>query len=160
MTKTSIKDYRKHFFDLMEYPDNPYHPLVWINGNPKIGTSTYIGGFADINSNGASLTIGANCDISSFTAINVASSHRLAIGLDEEPSFKDIVIGDYVFVGSHTIIMGGTSIGSRSVVAAGTVLRGEVVPPCSLAIGNPCVIKESYYRAELEAKGILDADLL
>ena len=149
-------DFRKQFFELMEYTENPYHPLVWINGDAEIGKGTYIGGFSDINGNGASLVIGAHCDISSFTAINVATSHRSAIGLKDEERFQDIKIGNYVYIGSHSVIMGGTTIGDRSVIGAGTVLRGDKVPPYSLAIGNPSVIKPDHYRAELEAAGLLD----
>lgn len=150
-------DFRAKFFALMEYPDNPYHPLVWINGEAKIGEGTYIGGFTDINGKGARLVIGAHCDIASFTAINVATSHRSAIGLEDEQRYRNIIIGDYVYIGSHTVIMGGTKVGSRSVIGAGTVLRGEAVPPYSLAIGNPPVIKPGHYKAELAARGLLDA---
>ena len=38
--------------------------------------------------------------------------------------------------------MGGTEIGNNSVIAAGTVLRGEKIPSYSLAIGNPAKIKK------------------
>ena len=150
-------DFRAHFFELMEYPDNPYHPLVWINGEVEIGEGTYIGGFAVINGKGARLAIGAHCDIASFTAINVATSHRSAIGLKDEERYRDITIEHHVYIGSHSVILGGTKIGSRSVIGAGTVLRGETVPPYSLAIGNPAVIKAGHYKAELEARGLLDA---
>lgn len=151
-------DFRNRFFELMEYPDNPYHPLVWINGGAEIGEGTYIGGFTDINGKGAKLVIGAHCDIASFTAVNVATSHRAAIGLDDEERFRDISIGHHVFIGSHSVIMGGTRIGARSVIGAGTILRGEDVPPYSLVVGNPAIIKPEHYKDELEARGLLDAD--
>jgi acetyltransferase-like isoleucine patch superfamily enzyme len=150
-------EFRKRFFDLMEYSDNPYHPLVWINGRPEIGEGTYIGGFTDINAKGARLVIGAHCDIASFTAINVADTHLRAIGLDDPEPCRDIIIGDYVYIGSHSVIMGGTRVGQRSVIGAGTILRGEEVPPYSLAIGNPVVIKKDYFKEELAAKGLLAA---
>lgn len=151
-------DFRRRFFELMEYPDNPYHPLVWINGRAEIGEGTYIGGFTDINAKGARVVIGAHCDIASFTAINVADTHRRAIGLDDPEPCRDIIIGDYVYIGSHSVIMGGTRVGRRSVIGAGTILRGEEVPPYSLAIGNPAVIKQDYFREELAAKGLLKDD--
>jgi acetyltransferase-like isoleucine patch superfamily enzyme len=149
-------NFRNRFFKLMEYPDNPYHPLVWINGEAEIGEGTYIGGFADINAKGAKLEIGAHCDIASFTAINVATSHLSAIGLEETDRCQDIFIGHHVYIGSHSVITGGTRIGSRTVIGAGTILRGEDVPPYSLVVGNPAIIKPGHYKAELEAKGLLD----
>ena len=151
-------DFRNRFFELMEYSDNPYHPLVWINGEAEIGEGTYIGGFTDINGKGARLVIGAHCDISSFTSINVATSHRSAIGLEDDDRYRDITIEHHVYIGSHSVITGGAHIGCRSVIGAGTILRGEDVPPYSLVIGNPAVIKAGHYKAELEACGVFAAD--
>ena len=151
-------DFRTRFFELMTFPDNPYHPLVWINGNPEIGEGVYIGGFSDINAKGARLVIGARCDIASFVAINVADTHRQAIGLLDTPECHDIVIGDHVFIGSHSIIMGGTRIGARSVIGAGSVINGLDIPPFSLAVGNPVRVKAGYYRDALVAKGVIESE--
>ena len=130
--------------------DNPYHPLVWINGEPKIGLGTYIGGFSELNAKGASLTIGRNCDIASFVSINVADSHRRCIGLDDSNDCRNIQIDDCVFIGSHCVILGGAMVGHHSVVAAGTVVRSGEIPPFSLVISGE--VKPGYYRAEYEKK--------
>ena len=53
---------------------------------------------------------------------------------------RDIVIGDDVFIGTNAIILKGTKIGNRSVVAAGSVVFGLDIPPDSLVRGNPAVI--------------------
>jgi acetyltransferase-like isoleucine patch superfamily enzyme len=143
-------DFKRHFLAMMQNRDNRFHPLVWINGDPEIGEGTYIGGLSEINAKGARVTIGRNCDIASFVAINVADSHRRTIGIAEQPDLRDIQIGDNVFVGSHSVILGGTTIGHNSVIGAGTVLRREAVPPYSLAIGNPVLVKAGYYRAACE----------
>ena len=139
---------------MMQNQDNPYHPLVWINGSPEIGDGTYIGGFSEINAKGACVRIGRQCDIASFVAINCADSHLKTIGLEEAAVHQDIVIGDSVFIGSHSVILGGVEIGNRCVVAAGTVLRACKVPPMSLVVGNPPIVKEGYYREHLSLKGI------
>lgn len=151
-------EFRNSFFELMEFPDNPYHALVWINGNPNIGKDTYIGGFTDINAKGANLSIGDNCDIASFVAINVADTHRQAIGLAEVPTCRDITIGNHVFIGSHCVVMGGTTIGSRSVIGAGSVVKNVNIPSFSLVVGNPAVVKPGYYKAEFEERGLLNSD--
>lgn len=55
---------------------------------------------------------------------------------------KDIVIGDNVWVGARTILLGGARIGDNCVIAAGSVISFEI-PPNSLAAGNPArVIKK------------------
>lgn len=51
-----------------------------------------------------------------------------------------IEIGDDVFVGTGTIILKGTKIGDRSVVAAGSVVFGLEVAADSLVKGNPATV--------------------
>lgn len=130
--------------------ENPYHPLVWINGTPVIGEGTYIGGFSEINAKGARVVIGRDCDFASFVAINVADSHRRCIGLSDSNDCRDILIGDCVFIGSHVCVFGGANIGHHSVIGAGSVVRAGSIPPFSLVIGTE--VKPEYYRAEFEAR--------
>lgn len=143
---------------MTNFSDNPFHPLLWINGEPEIGEGNHIGGLSGINASGAKVVIGDNCDIASFVDINVADSHRMSIGLSDAPDCKDIIIGNHVFIGSHSFIMGGTRIGDRSVIGAGTILHGEDIPPYSLAVGNPVVIKPGYYKEDLLARGVITED--
>ena len=70
----------------------------------------------------------------------------------DEAELKDIEIGDHVFVGSRSIILGGARIGHHSVVGAHAVVRDCEVPPFSLVVGTPAVIKPGYYRDAFEAK--------
>jgi acetyltransferase-like isoleucine patch superfamily enzyme len=140
------KRFENLFLKLINNKKNRYHPLVWINGNPIIGKNTYIGGFSEINAKGSKVKIGANCDIASFVSINVADSHKKTIKRSNKISLNEIKIGKNVFVGSHSVILGGSVIGDFSVIAAGSVVRGEKIPKYSLAIGNPIKIKESYYK--------------
>lgn len=143
------KDYSKFkdfFLKFVENKKNRFHPLVWINGSPKIGKNVYIGGFSEVNAKGAKIEIGNNCDIASFVSINVADSHLKTIKNKKKISKKKIIIGNNVFIGSHSVILGGTIINKKSVIAAGTVLRGEVIPEFSLAIGNPAKILKGYYK--------------
>ena len=130
------KEFKRLFLETIDNRDNSFHPLVWINGDPVIGDGTYIGGFSEINAKSAKVIIGRDCDIASFVAINVADSHRRCIGLDRESNNKDITIGNNVFIGSHCVVLGGASIGSNSVVAAGTIVRHINIPPFSLVIGD------------------------
>lgn len=53
-----------------------------------------------------------------------------------------ITIDDHVFVGARSIICKGVRIGEHTVIAAGSVVVGDIPANC-LAGGNPCkVIKE------------------
>jgi len=143
-------DFKALLLETIGNQDNPYHPFVWINGEPKIGPGTYIGGFSEVNAKGAQVKIGKNCDIASFVSINVADSHRRCIGLEENVNVRDIVIGESVFIGSHCVILGGSIIGHHTVIAAGTIVRPGTIPPFSLVL--PGQIKQWYYKSEYELR--------
>lgn len=128
------------------FKKNPYHPLVWIVGNPKLGKNVYVGGMSEIQANGAEVIIGDNCDIASFVSINCADSHKKTIEISDEVERKNIVLEENVFVGSHCVIKGGAHIGHHSVIAAGTIVDGKTIPPYSLVTGNPMIIREGYYK--------------
>ncbi len=140
------QEFLKLLSDSINFRENRFHPLVWINGNPEIGENVYIGGMSEVNANGASVKIGDNCDIASFVSINCADSHKVCLGIEGKITRKDIVLENNVFVGSHCVIKGGAVIGHHSVIAAGTIVDGKNIPPYSLVIGNPMIIKEGYYK--------------
>ena len=52
---------------------------------------------------------------------------------------KPITIGDNVWIGANTAILGGVCIGSGSVIGAGSVVKNDI-PPNVLAFGNPCKV--------------------
>jgi acetyltransferase-like isoleucine patch superfamily enzyme len=139
---------QKIFTNLTTFKANPYHPLVWINGNPKIGKNVVIAGFSEINAKHANVTIGDNCDIASFVAINAADSHKKLLGFIDEIERKDITIGNNVFIGSHCVVKGGANIGNYCVIGAGTIVDAVDIPDYSLVVGNPMIIKKGYYKSD------------
>lgn len=133
--------------ELIQIPKNRFHPLVYIGGKPKIGKDVYIGLFSEVNASKANVTIGDNCDIASFVSINVLDSHKKTLGLTKDIERKNIIIEDNVFIGSHCFIRGGVHIGHHSVVGAGTIITKPCkIPPYSLVVGNPPIIKKGYYK--------------
>lgn len=141
-----MEEFARLFREFTHFKDNPFHPLVWIVGEPEIGEGVYIGGFSEVNANGARVRIGAYCDIASFVSINCADSHLRCIGLAEQTDRADITIEDHVFIGSHSFIKGGAHIGHHTVVGAGTIVGALTIPPYSLVVGNPATVKAGYYK--------------
>lgn len=139
------EEFKKWFSEFTHFKENRFHPLVWINGEPIIEENVYVGGMSEINANGAKIYIGKNCDIASFVSINCADSHKKCIGLQEKVERKNIIIENNVFIGSHSVIKGGVYIGHHSVVAAGSIVGPQKIPPYSLVVGNPAVVKAGYY---------------
>ena len=123
-----------------------FHTLTIISGKPKIGRGTYIGAFSEVNSKNAKVEIGKNCDIASFVSINAADSHKRCIGKIKKIERKNIKIGDNVFIGSHSVVLGGANIGHNCVIAAGSVVRKCNAPSFSLIIGNPAKVKKRFYK--------------
>jgi acetyltransferase-like isoleucine patch superfamily enzyme len=143
-------EFKRRLSELTGMQENRFHPFVWIVGEPIIGEDVYIGGFSEVNARDARVVIGRGCDIASFVAINCADSHRRCIGLSDEVDRRDITIGDHVFIGSHSVIKGGANIGHHSVIAAGTIVGSGEIPPYSLVVGNPMVVKPGYYLNQIK----------
>src|SRR5580700_9757204 len=146
----TLQEFRNLLGQVTNMPDNPFHPFVWIVGEPEIGEGVYIGGFSEVNAQGARVLIGDHCDIASFVSINCTDSHKRCIGIAEDTERKDILIEDHVFIGSHSFIKGGTHIGHHSVIAAGTIVGAIEIAPYSLVVGNPAVVKTGYYLSRIE----------
>jgi acetyltransferase-like isoleucine patch superfamily enzyme len=143
MDKTKFKNL---FSNEIEFKQNPFHPLVWITGNPCFGKNVYVGAMSEINAKEVDVIIGDNCDIASFVSIHSSDSHKRCLGLSNKIDRKKIVLENNVFVGTHSIIKGGSYIGHHSVIAAGTIIGNVKIPPYSLVIGNPAQIKSGYYN--------------
>lgn len=150
-SEANRKELLNAFVKTLDLRCNRFHPLVFINGEPKIGNNTYIGFFSEVNARKGIVEIGNNCDIASFVSINVADSHKKVLGFSDDIERGEIILEDSVFVGSHSFIGGKTHIGYHSVVAAGTILvNSGKIPPYSLVVGNPAEIKPGYYREKVD----------
>lgn len=69
-------DFQSDVLSALQLPNNKFHPMVWINGDPEIADDVYIGGFSEVNAKGAKVVIEKGCDIASFVSINCADSHK------------------------------------------------------------------------------------
>lgn len=72
--------------------------------------------------------IGKNSLISKNTIIE---THSHGLDPHSEPVYKELVIGENVWIGMNSIILSDTGkIGSNSIVAAGSIVTKEVPPNC------------------------------
>ena len=88
------------------------------------------------------VTIGDYCQFGSGVQI-LTPLHPLNAQLRRKQEFgAPVAIGSDVWVGSGAIVLPGVTIGSRTVVGAGSVVSRSL-PDNVLAVGNPCrVVRE------------------
>ena len=97
------------------------------------------------------IEIGDDTLVGEFSAIYDSNHH----GLDPAHPARSapVVIGKNVWICRGAVVLPGSKIGDHTVVAANSVVRGEL-PPCVLAAGNPAQvvrkldIPEGYSRRE------------
>lgn len=95
------------------------------------------------------VVIGDNVKIGACVLITDTDAHPMDYmarrTTNEGTKSAPIVIEDDVWIGAHTIILKGVTIGARSVIGAGSVVTRSI-PADSVAAGNPCrVIKSSSF---------------
>ncbi len=83
------------------------------------------------------ITIGDYCQFGSGVQI-LTPLHPLDAALRREQEYgAPVAIGDDVWVGSGALILPGVTVGSRTVIGAGSVVTRSL-PAGVLAVGNPC----------------------
>jgi len=106
-----------------------------------IGSGTYLG---------RDLTIVCACEV--WIGDDVMGSDRLYIAdVEHEPAAhgrrlaapRPVRIEDGVFLGTGAMVLPGVTIGARSLVAAGAVVRTDV-PPNAVVAGNPARVVRHY----------------
>ena len=131
--------------------------------NIIIGKKTRISSFVKIKVTDGVLRIGENCTINSFCFIDagkggVEIGDNVLIGplvgihgsnynyenkekliINQDIMSKGIRIGDDVWIGSHSTILDGVTIGKGAVIGAGAVVNGDI-PPYSVAVGVPAKV--------------------
>lgn len=87
------------------------------------------------------LTIGNDVVISAYSVITTDSlDHRIKT-LPRPHISKPITIKDGAWVGSHTTILPGVTIGQNAIVAAGAVVHSDV-PDNAMVTGIPATVKK------------------
>ncbi len=117
-----------------------YQPVVFYGVEALvIGANTSVAPFVHIWCGGR-VVIGACCMIGSHVAISSLTHDYTHSKMSETVVAKAVCIDDDVWIGSHAVIMPGTTIGKGSVAGAGSVVTRDV-PPYAIVHGVPATIQ-------------------
>jgi maltose O-acetyltransferase len=110
----------------------------------ELGDGVQLNNNAFIKSEGAGIRIGAHGLLGSYVEIFDSDFHDLHPDRRRggTPRMAPVDLGENVFVGEHTIILKGVTIGADSVIGAGSVVTRSI-PAGVIAAGNPArVLRE------------------
>lgn len=97
-----------------------------ISAKTQIGEGLYLGHWGTIVVNPGA-KIGRNCNL----------AHGVTIGQTNRGDKKGVpTIGDNVWIGTNSVIVGGITIGNNVLIAPNTYVTGDV-PDNSIVVGNP-----------------------
>jgi len=108
-------------------------------GDVKVGKGTWIGPFTVLDGSGG-LTIGDHCSISAGAHLYTHDTVKRALsGGEHAIERKPTSVGSRCYIGPHTVVVMGVTIGNGSVVGANSLVLDDI-PPGSRAYGNPCKV--------------------
>ncbi|MDO3694791.1 sugar O-acetyltransferase [Fulvivirga maritima] len=84
----------------------------------------------------AEVKIGDNCLIAPNVGIYTAGHNISPVDRHKTGFAKPIIIGNNVWIGGHSVIIGGVEIGDNSIIASGSVVTKDV-PENTIFAGNP-----------------------
>ena len=101
-----------------------------VEGRLELGDRAVLSAGVNVRAAGGVIRIGVQSAVSQYCVI-VAANHLIIAGTPRLRSAWDesrcgVTIGDNVWVGAGCILLPGTIIGDNAVIAAGSVVRGEV----------------------------------
>jgi maltose O-acetyltransferase len=107
-----------------------------VEGTLEIGERTFINYGCSIGATHL-IRIGAGCSIGPHVMLMDNDFHRLEPERrDEHPESKPIILEENVWLGARVIVLKGVTIGTGSVIGAGSVVTRDV-PARSVAVGLP-----------------------
>jgi acetyltransferase-like isoleucine patch superfamily enzyme len=116
-----------------------------------MGNHSYIGCNAIIGAGGGGIQIGSDVLIGQGVSIH-SENHKFQQADElirlQGITYKGVVIGDDVWVGSKAVILDGVTIGSGVVIGAGAVVSRSI-PPYSVAVGVPARVTGTRARRPL-----------
>ncbi|MUM77533.1 acyltransferase [Pseudodesulfovibrio sp. F-1] len=106
-------------------------------GEISVGENVWIGPFTILDGTGGGLSIGPCCSISAGVHLYTHDSVAHALSGRKAPlHHAPVAIGRCTFIGPHSIVKAGVTIGDHCVVAAHSFVNRDI-PPRTIVAGTP-----------------------
>lgn len=120
-----------------------YGKNLRVNNKSAVTANTILK--SNVNFNGMTIRGGGKVVIGNYfhsgeDCLMITQNHNYdkgkAIPYDSTYIYKDIIIGDFVWIGSRVVILGGVKIGEGAIIQAGSVVTSDI-PAYAIAGGSP-----------------------
>lgn len=140
-----------------------YRGSVYVGGPTKLTRKTFLG--KNTSFNGLIVSGGGKVEIGDFfhsgpDCLFISQNHNFnngeSIPYDNTYIYKDITVGNNVWLGSRVIVLGGVTIGEGAIIQAGSCVVSDI-PACAIAGGHPAKVFsyrniEHYEKLKSEGK--------
>jgi carbonic anhydrase/acetyltransferase-like protein (isoleucine patch superfamily) len=129
------------------HPSAYVHPLAVLIGDVVLGPESSVWPHAVIRADDNRISIGARTSVQDNAVLHCTSHLPTIVGEDVTLGhlchLEGCTIEDRALVGVGAVILHEAVVGRGSIVGANAVVRnGQVVPPLSMALGVPAVVRE------------------
>ena len=121
-------------------------------GDVVIGDNTWVGPFCSLDGTGG-IAIGRYCSLSLGCQVQTHDTVKFALSGGKLPyEYSKVSIGDYCFLGVHSVVLRGVTIGGQCVVGAGAVVTHSI-PDRTIVAGVPA---RPIGRVDLKSNGEIE----
>ena len=129
------------------HPSAYVHPLAVVIGDVVLGPESSVWPHAVIRADDNRISIGARTSVQDNAVLHCTSHLPTIVGEDVTLGhlchLEGCIIEDRALVGVGAVVLHEAVVGRGSIVGANAVVRNkQIVPPLSMALGVPAVIRE------------------
>ncbi len=139
------------------HPSAYVHPTAVLIGDVHIGAHCYVGPFASLRGDFGRIVMEAGSNLQDHCVFHTFPGTEAVLERGGHVGHHAVLHGCRVsagaFVGMNAVVMDGAVVGERAFVGAHSFVKaGFVVPPATLAVGNPAVVRRELTDDELAWK--------
>lgn len=136
------------------HPDAYVHPDAIVIGDVTLGSESTVWPAAVLRGDYGTITIGARTSVQDGTVIHAGPGFPTTVGngcvIGHLAHLEGCTMEDHSLVGSGSVVLHHAVVGTGATVGANAVVPNRMeVPPGSLAVGVPAVIKPGKSSLEI-----------